>query len=330
MYQITNTISGNNFVLNKGQTVLDAAMQHGVNIPFGCQKGVCGKCKALIISGEIEKKELTQGISQVDADDGFALMCQCEPITDLNIAVDELVSTTDIISKTYPCKVLSINLLNDDVAEVSLKIPSIDMIQFLSGQYIDLIHPKFKPRSFSIANIPNNKNIIKLHVRLVDNGKFTHFIFKELKKQDLLKLDGPKGNFYLRDSNNPIVMIAGGTGFGPIKSMIEYTLINKKRSIKLYWGVRGYKDIYSDEPFKWAKEYSNIDFIPVLSDADDKWHGRSGYVHNAVLEDFTDLSKYEVYACGNPTMVKIAAESFVKIGLNKQNFYSDAFEFQEH
>ncbi len=330
MYKITNIISGNKFTLNKGQTVLDAALQHGINMPFGCQKGICGKCKALIINGEIEKKELTDGISKLDAKDGFALMCQCNPTTNLDIAIDELTSTSDIVSKVYPCKVLSIKLLNADVAEVILKIPSADFIQFLSGQYIDLIHPNFKPRSFSIANIPNNNNIIELHIRLVDNGKFTHFIFKELAEQDLLKLEGPKGSFYLRESNKPIIMLAGGTGFGPIKSMVEHILVNKQRTIKLYWGVRGQKDIYSKEPFKWAKKYSYIEFIPVLSDADKAWNGRVGYVHNAVLEDFDDLSKYEVYACGNPTMVKIAAESFIKIGLNKQNFYSDAFEFQEH
>lgn len=330
MYQVINEVTGHRFNVKPNQAILDAALEQGVNLPYGCQKGLCGKCKGLVTGGKIaHTKPLPKGLEPAEFEAGFALMCQTQALSDVTIAVDELSSDIDTISKTYPCKVISINRLNHDVVALTLKIPSGDNMQFLAGQYIDLCHPDFESRSFSIANAPNTEGIIELHIRLVSDGQFTHFVFEQLKEKDLLTLEGPKGSFYLRNTNNPIIMIAGGTGFGPVKSMVEQNLTTQKRLIDIYWGVRDEVDLYSDLPKQWAAQYQHIRFIPVLSEANPRWQGRKGYVHQAVLNDYDDLSHADIYACGPPVMVQSVAKYFVQKGMKKTNFYSDAFEFQQ-
>ena len=333
MYKITNEISGTNFLVTEKQSVLSAALERGVALPYGCQKGVCGKCKALIISGKVRKsakKEADKGITADDIASGFALMCQCKPMSDLVIAVDELQPSTQSPDKVkkFQSKVFNISYPSKDVAELKIKILGDDLMQFFPGQYIDLLHPKFEPRSFSIANMPNYNNIIELHIRMVAGGRFTSFVFTGLKEQSLLDLEGPKGSFYLRDNKKPVIMLAGGTGFAPVKSMVEHSIAKELRDISIYWGVRDKADLYSRLPYEWAKRYPQIKFIPVLSQAKSPYSGRFGYVHNAVLEDYNDISGYDVYACGPPVMVESASKTFVSIGLDKKNFYYDAFEYQ--
>jgi CDP-4-dehydro-6-deoxyglucose reductase len=219
--------------------------------------------------------------------------------------------------------------LNDDVAKVILKIPGSEAMQYLAGQYIDLIHPDFEPRAFSIANAPHNTGIIELHVRLISKGKFTNFVFNKMQEKSLLKIEGPKGSFYLReDSEKPMIMIAGGTGFGPVKAMVEHAIESgSQRRIDIYWGVRSEQDLYMSLPSEWAEKFKNINFVPVLSRPNEEWKGRTGYVHEAVLEDFETLTEYEVYACGPPEMVKSAANTFVKKGMFENNFFNDSFDF---
>ncbi len=329
MYQVSNELSGNKFFLNPKQTILAAALEHGINLPYGCEKGLCGKCKALVIEGKIiHTKPLPKGISNEDFNDGYRLMCQSRALSNITIAVDELSSGSDIVSKNYTAKVVKINRVSSDVIILLLKTPSGDSMQFLAGQYIDLSYPNFEPRSFSIANTPNNKGEIELHIRLIDHGQFTQFIFNELKEKTLLQLEGPKGSFYFRDNNRPIIMIAGGTGLGPIKSIIEQIINDYKQPIMLYWGVRDEVDLYTNLPQKWADKYQYLSFVPVLSKPNKKWQGRIGFVHKAVLGDYQDLSNYDIYACGPPIMVESIAETFVKKGMNKHYFYVDSFEFQ--
>ncbi len=329
MFVITNQISGKTFEIKDSQSILAAGLSQGIAMPYGCEKGFCGKCKGLVLAGEIlHTNPLPKGIEQSEFDEGFALMCQSQALSDVSIAVDELSSTAEIESKIYPAKVVSIDKLSFDVIALKLKTPVSDTMQFLAGQYIDLLHNDFEPRSFSIANSPNIEGIIELHIRLIDDGKFTQFVFNELQEKSLLQLEGPKGSFYLRDGDKPIVMLAGGTGFGPIKSMVESMLGNQSRSIVIYWGARDEQGLYSDLPKQWAAEYDHISYVPVLSEQTENWAGRTGFVHQAVLTDYPDLSAVEVYACGAPIMVKAAADSFATQGLPKTNFYSDAFEFQ--
>lgn len=330
MFKIENQATGKIFRTDGDSTILDDALIHGVNFPYGCQKGFCGKCKATIIEGEVTYEgDVPNGITPEEVADGMALLCQCRAKSDVALVVDELDSVADIEIRTLPCKVQSIKHLNHDVTQIFLKIPNAESLQYLAGQYIDLHHPDFEPRAFSIANAPSNDGLIELHVRLIEGGKFTNFIFNQLKEKSLLQLEGPKGDFFFREeSKKPVILMAGGTGFAPVKSIVEHAIATKlNREIYLYWGVRDALDLYMDLPQQWADEYDNIHFVPILSQPNEKWQGRKGLVHEGILEDFEDLTGYEVYACGPPEMVKSAAKSFVKQGMIQDNFFSDAFVF---
>ena len=240
------------------------------------------------MNGEVEYEgELPSAISKDEADSNMALLCQCRAKTDLYIAVDELDSLANIELRSMPCRVEEINHLNHDVIQIILKIPGAQSLQYLAGQYIDLEHSDFEPRAFSIANAPVNSNLLELHVRLVEDGKFTNFIFNSLTEKTILRIEGPKGGFFLReDSECPIIFIAGGTGFGPIKAIIErLIIINSKRTVYLYWGVRSEEDLYLSLPSEWSEKHPNIKFVPVLSEAGESWKGESGYVHESVIKD---------------------------------------------
>ena len=330
MFTVLNQVSGKSFESSGEESVLNGALSKGLNFPYGCQNGICGQCKAVILNGEVEYEgELPSAISRDEADANMALLCQCRAKTDLYIAVDELDSLANIEVRSMPCRVEEINHLNHDVIQIILKIPGAQSLQYLAGQYIDLEHSDFEPRAFSIANAPVNSNLLELHVRLVEDGKFTNFIFNSLTKKSILRIEGPKGGFFLReDSECPIIFIAGGTGFGPIKAIIERLIIvNSKRTLYLYWGVRSEEDLYLSLPSEWSEKHTNIKFVPVLSEAGESWKGESGYVHESVVKDFDDLTDFEVYACGPPVMVKAAAKSCLENGLGKEDFFSDAFEY---
>ena len=330
MFTIENKTSGKSFIAGNDESILDAAISHGVNFPSGCQKGFCGQCKATIIEGDIVyDDEIPNSITTQEVAEGMALLCQCRAKTDVQLMVSELDSVEDIELRTLPCKVEKIIKLNDDVVQLMLKIPGSESLQYLAGQYIDIIHPDFEPRAFSIANAPVNSSTIELHVRVIEGGKFTNYVFNELKEQSLLKIEGPKGSFYFReDSDKPAILLAGGTGFAPIKAIIEHMIeTENNREVFIYWGVRDETDMYMNDPKLWSDMYENINFVSVLSEPNDKWKGRTGLVHDNVLEDFKDLSGYDVYACGPPIMVESVASTFIDRGMKKDNFYSDSFEF---
>ena len=329
MFIIKNQASGSRFQTDGNSSILEDALMHRINFPYGCQRGVCGKCKATIIEGSVAYEgAIPNGISAEEVADGMALLCQCMAKSDVSLVVQELDSVADIEVRTLHCRVDSIKHLNHDVVRVLLKIANAESLQYLAGQYIDLIHPDFPSRSFSIANAPSNSNLIELHIRRVEGGKFTNFLFDELKEKTLLKIEAPKGSFYFKeDSKKPVILVAGGTGFAPVKAIIEHAIATKlKRQIHLYWGVRDEVDLYTDLPQQWAQQHDNIGFVPVLSEPNETWQGRTGFVHQSVLHDFDDLTGYEVYACGPPVMVKAVA-GFVEQGMIKDNFFADAFVF---
>jgi len=299
MFTVLNQVSGKSFQSNGEVSVLDGALSHGLNFPYGCQNGFCGKCKAVILNGEIEYDgEIPSAITEEEVEANMALLCQCKAKSDLYIAVDELDALANIEVRSIPCRVEEINHLNHDVIQIILKIPGAQSLQYLAGQYLDLEHSDFEPRAFSIANAPVNSNLIELHVRLVEDGKFTNYIFNSLAEKTILRIEGPKGGFFLREeSEGPIIMIAGGTGFGPIKAIIEHLIaINSERVVYLYWGVRDEKDIYSKLPSEWAEKSPKIQFVPVLSEASGVWQGERGYVHESVMRDFKDLSKRPIFS----------------------------------
>jgi CDP-4-dehydro-6-deoxyglucose reductase len=257
----------------------------------------------------------------------MALFCCAKPLSDLVVESHEVTSMREITVKTLPCRVEKMVRLADDVMALYLKLPSNERLQFLSGQYIDILQKEGKPRSFSLANAQHNDDLLELHVRNIAGGTFTHHVFNVMKERDILRIRGPLGPFFLHeDSPRPIIFVASGTGFAPVKSIIEHAQhIGFKREMHFYWGVRKQSDLYMlDKVKEW--EAQGIKFIPVVSD--EQWNGRLGFVHQAVLDDFKDLSGYAVYACGAPVVVEAAHREFTtQRGLPNDAFYSDVFSF---
>src|SRR5450432_3730709 len=308
-HQITIKPSDHSFAADDGETVLAAAMRADLMIPYGCRNGACGTCKSRIISGTIDYgAHQPSTLTDAEKSEGLALLCVGKATSDLMIEVREVRRAGDIQIRKMPCRIEKIDKAAPDVAIVTLKLPANERLQYLAGQYIDFLLKDGKRRSFSLATAPHNDSLLELHIRHVPNGFFTDLLFAQYKGREILRFEGPLGAFYLReDSDKPVIFVAGGTGFAPIKAIIEHALYHKlDREMVLYWGVRSLRDLYLPHlPGQWQSEHPNFTFIPVLSDPlpEDAWPGRTGFVHTAVASDFPDLSGYQVYACGGPLMI---------------------------
>ncbi len=336
MHRITLQPSGLQFDVEDGETVLAAALRQGYVLPYGCRNGACGSCKGRLVEGRIDYGVYQKkALPDEEREQGKALFCQAKPLSDLVIEARTVGAAKDIQVKRLPCRVQKLERLADDVMLVALKLPANERLQFLAGQYIEFILKDGSRRSFSMANPPHADELIELHVRHVAGGQFTDHVFGKMKERDILRMEGPLGTFFLReDSEKPIVFVASGTGFAPIKAIIEHALHKGvKRSMVLYWGGRRPKDLYLDAlAKKWAAEHvEQLKYVPVVSDAlpEDGWTGRTGFVHRVVMEDFPDLSAHQVYACGVPVMVDSARRDFIqRCKLPETEFYADSFTTQ--
>jgi CDP-4-dehydro-6-deoxyglucose reductase, E3 len=332
--QITIKPSEHAFACDDGETVLAAAMRADLMIPYGCRNGACGTCKGRILDGEVDYGAHQAGtLTDVEKAEGFALFCVAKPKTSLVIEVREVRRAGDIPIRKLPCRVEKIDKVAPDVAIVSLKLPANERLQYLAGQYLDLLLKDGRRRSFSIATAPDDDALLELHVRHVPGGYFSGALFNEYKGREILRFEGPLGTFYLREeSDKPLVFVAGGTGFAPIKAIIEHALHHElQRPMVLYWGVRSLRDLYlPDLPAHWQAKHREFRFIPVLSDplVEDRWPGRTGLVHKAVMADFSDLSGYQIYACGGPAMIDAAKRAFTsERGLPAEDFFADSFTY---
>jgi CDP-4-dehydro-6-deoxyglucose reductase len=327
-FNITIKPSNHNFSVEAEETILDAGIKHGYVLPYGCRNGVCGVCKGKVLLGSVDHgNSQSHALSEAEKAEGLALFCCAKPQTDVVIECHEVSASMDIPVKTLPCRVQRMEKLADDVMALYLKLPANERLQFLAGQYLDILQKEGKPRSFSLANAPHDDEFLQLHIRNIPGGAFTQHVFNEMKERDILRIKGPLGTFFLReDSAKPIVFVASGTGFAPIKAIIEHALyMGSQRPMHLYWGVRRAADFYMlDKVGEW--EARGIKFTPVVSD--EPWSGRAGLVHRAVLEDYADLSGYQVYACGAPVVVEAAHRDFTTLcGLPDEEFFADAFTF---
>ncbi|TDR70726.1 CDP-6-deoxy-delta-3,4-glucoseen reductase [Paludibacterium purpuratum] len=324
--------SGHVFDVEEHETILEAALRQGIGLPYGCRNGACGACRGKVVSGEVSTEGYAeQALSEQDRVQGYSLFCCAHPKGDVTIEANELTSAGQIQIKTLPCRVESIEKIHD-VAVLRLKLPVSERLQFLAGQYIDILMKDGKKRSFSIANAPHDDAFIELHIRHQPGGSFSEYVFHQMKEREIMRFKGPMGSFFLReDSDKPIILVASGTGFAPIKGIVEHALFTGcQRPIVLYWGARTKPDLYlSALAERWqAEQPALFRYVPVLSEASaaDAWSGRTGFVHQAVLDDFADLSGHQVYACGAPIMVEAAHRSFTtERGLPESEFFSDAF-----
>jgi len=332
--QISIRPSDHAFDCASGETVLEAAMRADLMIPYGCRNGACGTCKGRVLEGEVDfGAHQASTLSDEEKRKGFALFCVARPKTDLVIEVREVRRAGDIRIRRLPCRIESIDKPVPDVAVVELKLPANERLQYLAGQYIDFLLKDGHRRSFSIATPPHADRFLELHIRHTPGGLFTDLLFDTFKGREILRFEGPLGTFYLRETTDkPVIFVAGGTGFAPIKAIIEHMLHHRvPREIVLYWGVRTRCDLYMpDVPGQWQQEHANFTFIPVLSEPaqDDAWPGRTGFVHAAVLADFKDLSGYQVYACGAPAMIDAARRDFTsQRQLPPEEFFADSFTY---
>ncbi len=335
-YQVTLKTSGKQFTVNPDENLLEAALRQGVNLPYGCKNGACGSCKGKVLEGQVTHGQHSESaLSKTDETAGGVLFCCSHPQSDLLIEAREVQGAGDIAIRKVPCRVNTISKPGSDVAILKLQLPAAERFQFLAGQYLEFLLKDGQRRAYSIANAPEQEGPLELHIRHLPGGLFTDFVFgavtPALKEKDILRFEGPLGSFFLReDSKKPIIFVAAGTGFAPIKSIIEQMQAKKmSRPIHLYWGGRRPSDLYLNELCQsWQKDIATFQYFPVISDAlaEDAWQGRTGFVHQAVMADYPDMKDFQVYACGAPVMVNAAKNDFSsKCHLPEEEFFADSF-----
>jgi len=333
-FRVSVPATGHEFSADDGESVLAAALRSGIGLPYGCRNGACGKCAGELLSGEVRYANELRAAALEQAGSGKTLFCQALPLSDIEIRVREITAGRDIEVKTLPCRVESMQLLTHDIMRLRLKLPETERLQFLAGQYIEFLLKDGKRRAFSIANAPHDDAFIELHIRHVPDGQFGDYVFDGMKVKELLRIEGPLGSYYLReDSPRPVILVGGGTGFAPLKGMLEHAFhVGFERPIHLFCGVRAYRDLYMDElASAWAKQHTNLVYTPVLSEPmkDDDWQGKTGYVHEAIVEQYPDLSGFDVYMSGPPPMIRAGMEVFYAHGLPQSQIYSDSFEYSD-
>lgn len=329
--QVTIKPSNHIFTVRDDETILDAALREGYVISYGCRNGACGTCKGKVLAGEVDYGTYQESaLPDAEKRLGMALFCQARPRGDTVIECREIGAAKDIRIRTLPCRVQKMERAAPDIMVLHLKLPASERLQFLAGQYIDILLKDGSRRSLSMANAPHADEFMQLHLRNY-GGPFSEHVFTRMKERDILRFEGPLGTFFLRENRDkPIILLASGTGFAPIKAIVEHAFhMRDARPIVLYWGARERADLYMNElPERWAAEHNNFKYVPVLSEppAGDHWSGRTGLVHQAVMQDIPDMSGCQIYACGAPVMVEAAHRDFTaRCGLPEEEFFSDAF-----
>ena len=323
------------FTVERDERILAAAIRQGIGLPYGCRDGACGSCKCRLLEGRvIHGAHQQKALSSDEEAAGFILTCCATPQSDCVVEARSVPGAGDFPILKLPSRVLSVDKPCADVAVLKLQLPANQNLQYRAGQYVEFILRDGARRSYSMANAPHllgTPPAIELHIRHMPGGKFTDHVFGTLTEKDILRMEGPFGSFFLREaSDKPLVLLASGTGFAPIKALIEHMEFKGiTRPAVLYWGCRSKADLYLHE---WAEAAAarlpHLRYVPVLSEPkpEDGWTGRTGFVHQAVMADLPDLSGHQVYACGAPVMVESAQRDFIaQCHLTEDEFFADSF-----
>ena len=335
-FQISVLPSGRSFSADSSETLLAAGIRQGIGLPYGCKDGACGSCKCKKISGTVVHGEhQAKALSSEEEAQGLILTCCSTAQSDLVLESRQVTEAGSFPIKKMPVRVVSLEKKSDDVMSVLMQLPATDVMQYHAGQYVEFLLRDGSRRSYSMANAPHTLDAtapkVELHIRHMPGGKFTDVVFGTMKEKDILRIEGPYGSFFLReDSNAPIILLASGTGFAPIKALMEHMQHkNIQRPTTLYWGGRRPSDLYMND---WVQAQlqvmPHLTYVPVVSNAlpEDAWTGRTGFVHLAVLQDHPKLEAFQVYACGAPIVVDSAKADYVqKAGLPEEAFFADSF-----
>ncbi len=331
-FQISILPSGRTFTVNADEPMLAAGIRQGIGLPYGCKDGACGSCKCKKIEGiVVHGAHQSKALSDEEEANGYVLTCCGVPHSDVVLESRQVTDAGAFPIRKMPARVSALERLSHDVMLVRLQLPANDPFIYHAGQYVEFILRDGSRRSYSMANGRHNGPAIDLHIRHMPGGKFTDHVFGNMKEKEIQRIEGPFGSFFLReDSNKPMVLLASGTGFAPIKALIEHMQFQGiTRPATFYWGGRRPHDLYLDA---WVQqkvaEMPNLTYVPVVSNAtpEDAWTGRTGFVHKAVLEDLPDLSGYQVYACGAPIVVDSARLDYSELaGLPEEEYYADSF-----
>jgi CDP-4-dehydro-6-deoxyglucose reductase, E3 len=331
-FQVTVQPSGRSFSVDTDEAILAAAIRQGIGMPYGCKDGACGSCKCKKLEGVVvHGTHQSKALSPQEQAAGLILTCCAVPQTDIVLESRQVTDESAFPVRKMPSRVISMEKKSPDVMVVKLQLPANDVLRYHAGQYIEFILRDGARRSYSMGNAPHNGPGVELHIRHMPGGKFTDHVFNAMKEKEILRVEGPFGSFYLReDSDKPMILLASGTGFAPIKAVIEHMQFKGfTRPATLYWGGRRPSDLYLDD---WVRskleEMPQLKYVPVISNAlpEDNWRGRTGFVHKAVMEDLPDLSGYQVYACGAPIVVDSARAEYSALAkLPPEDFIADAF-----
>lgn len=334
-FHITVQPSGRHFEVRSDEVVLAGAIRDGIGMPYGCKDGACGSCKCKKLSGSVvHGPHQNKALTPEEEAAGLILTCCATALTDVVLESKQVTDAGAFPIRKMPVRVSTLDKLSQDVAVVRLQLPATEPFRFHAGQYVEFLLRDGDRRSYSMANAPTNLGSpahIELHIRHMPGGKFTDQVFGTLKEKDILRVEGPHGSFFLRDdSSKPMIFLASGTGFAPIKALLEHMqAIDCTRTVQVYWGGRRPSDLYMhDWMVSLAATMPNLVYVPVVSDAlpSDNWAGRTGFVHRAVMTDHPDLSAHQVYACGAPVVVESARTDFIALcGLPTDEFFADSF-----
>jgi CDP-4-dehydro-6-deoxyglucose reductase len=333
LYHVTLLPEGRTFSVRPDESILDAALHLGINLPHSCKGGSCSSCRARVVSGNITYPYgRPAGITLDEEQQGFALLCEARPASNVSVEIREVRLAADVEIKDLPCRIARKELLAPDVMALYLQLPAIETFHFVPGQYLDVMLPGERRRSFSIASPPHDSRPLELHVRRAPGGEFSQLVFTTLEAKSLLRIEGPLGQFgYRHDPAVPAVLVGGGTGFAPLKSILRHVFeMGLRRELHLYWGARTRADLYQHElASDWAAQYANFSYTPVLSDLaqEDPWPGRRGLVHEALFADKPDLRGVDVYASGPPALIEAIRLQGPSHGLEPARLHFDSFEY---
>ncbi len=327
------------FASSVDETVLSAALAAGLNLPHSCKSGHCASCRARLVSGRTHyPRGRPLGLTPAEEAAGYVLLCQARALTDLVVEARRICAVEQVEIKTLPARIARLERLGTDVMRVMLRLPAVEPLKFLPGQYLDILLDGGRRRSFSIASPPHDSELIELHVRLAPGGGFTEWLFRQAQVGTLLKIEGPIGQFVYQDTDRPMLLIAGGSGFAPLKSILRHALERRllgmphaARALRLFWGVRTAADLYEWATVEsWIARHPELSFTPVLSEPQNPAElakAPRGWVHEAVLAAGLDLAAHDIYAAGPPAMIEAIRAAFPRAGALPERLFFDSFDY---